>query len=269
LKLFNRQILENLKVGEQVVPGKTRGHSVVVGNYRAVPPEDCEYLLKKTCDWLNSSEWDQAPGSPGVTGIVKAIIAHLYIAWIHPFGDGNGRTARLLELQILLNSDIPTPAAHLLSNHYNLTRTEYYRQLDRSSKERDIVAFIKYALRGFVDGLGEQISKIREQIIDVSWENYIYEIYRDKDTKAQRRRRRLILDISKSSTPLEFKDIKQISPRIAEQYAQKSYRTVRNDFMELLKLDLVSIQEDGRFTANRRKILAFLPFKKATASRKK
>ncbi len=27
--------------------------------------------------------------------ILRAVLAHLYIAWIHPFGDGNGRTARL------------------------------------------------------------------------------------------------------------------------------------------------------------------------------
>ena len=73
------------------------------------------------CDWLNSNEWERVFGRNNVilTGIIKAIVAHLYIAWIHPFGDGNGRTARLLELQILLNSNIPTPAAHLLSNHYN------------------------------------------------------------------------------------------------------------------------------------------------------
>ena len=32
---------------------------------------------------------------------MSALLAHLYIAWIHPFADGNGRTARLLEYLIL------------------------------------------------------------------------------------------------------------------------------------------------------------------------
>lgn len=54
--------------------------------------------------------------------IFKAVVAHLYLAWIHPVGDGNGRTARLVEFQILLSSGVPSPAAHLLSNHYNQTR---------------------------------------------------------------------------------------------------------------------------------------------------
>jgi Fic family protein len=60
--------------------------------------------------------------------LMKAILTHLYIAWIHPFGDGNGRTARLAELQILLAAGMPMPASHLLSNHYNTTRTDLYRQ---------------------------------------------------------------------------------------------------------------------------------------------
>lgn len=65
--------------------------------------------------------------------ILKAIAAHLYLAWIHPF-DGNGRTARLMELRLLLAAGVTTPATHLLSNHYNLTRGEYYRQLDAASR---------------------------------------------------------------------------------------------------------------------------------------
>jgi Fic family protein len=98
------------------------------------------------------------------------VVAHLCLAWIHPFGDGNGRTARLVEFQILLGAGVPTPAAHLLSNHYNQTRTEYYRQLDRASKSGgEIVPFIEYAARGFVDGLREQLHKIRDQQWDVSW----------------------------------------------------------------------------------------------------
>src|SRR6185437_1256822 len=95
--------------------------------------------------------------------LFKAILAHLYIAWIHPFGDGNGRTARLVEFQILMQSGVPYPACHLLSNHYNKTRIRYYAELDRSSKaEEGVLSFIEYAVQGFVDGLREQVSYIRD-----------------------------------------------------------------------------------------------------------
>jgi Fic/DOC family len=52
---------------------------------------------------------DTSRDIPGTEILVKAILAHLYIAWIHPFGDGNGRAARLMELRILLEAGVPMP----------------------------------------------------------------------------------------------------------------------------------------------------------------
>jgi hypothetical protein len=97
--------------------------------------------------WLNA---DLNPplreDAPIPFAILKAIMAHLYLAWIHPFGDGNGRTARLLEFHILLEAGVPLPVAHLLSDHSNRTRAEYYRQLDRASKSGgDVLPFLSSA----------------------------------------------------------------------------------------------------------------------------
>ena len=123
IKNYNKLVLQGLSPGESVVPGQVRNYSIGVGGYRAAPAEDCEYLLQELCSWLNKFH---IPEDNRITfGIIKAIIAHVYFVWIHPFGDGNGRTARLIEFQILLEAGIPTPAAHLLSNFYNQTRTEY------------------------------------------------------------------------------------------------------------------------------------------------
>src|ERR1039457_4470003 len=43
-----------------------------------------------------------------------------------------GQFGRLAEVQALLAAGVPSPACHLLSDHYNLTRKEYLSQLDRS-----------------------------------------------------------------------------------------------------------------------------------------
>jgi Fic family protein len=199
---FNRLTLKELDLPEGVSPGKIRKYSVQVGNYRGAPAEDCRFLLQKMCDWLNDKGFSLGEEYKIAAGILKAIVAHLYIAWIHPYGDGNGRTARLLELQILLDAGVPSPAAHLPSNHYNLTRTEYYRQLSKASQTGDIVSFIKYALQGFVDGMVLQIEAIRIQALDVAWENYIHEFFKDKTGAAQERRRHLLLDLSKQPGPV-------------------------------------------------------------------
>ncbi len=156
---WNTLILKDLEVDEDVHPGEFRHDSRVVGNYRAPAAREVDLLVSRLCEWLNSGHFespDRRPEFRAALVVVKAVVAHLYFVWIHPFGDGNGRTARLLELQILLAAGFPTPTAQLLSNHYNQTRSEYYRQLQAASRTGDPVPFLTYALRGFVDGLAEQ-----------------------------------------------------------------------------------------------------------------
>ena len=198
-------------------------------------------------------------GSPLAAPILKAILAHLYLAWIHPFGDGNGRTARLLEYQILLSAGVPSPAGHLLSNHYNDTRSEYYRRLDRSSRVRGgDMEFIVYALQGFVDGLDSQIEEIREQILDTTWTNYVHAQFADKSGAVDTRRRHLALDLSKSDAPVPRAGIRTLTPRLAEAYLNRTAKTITRDVNYLKRMGLILEGKDG-ITANKRIVLSLLP----------
>ena len=132
IKWFNKMVLRRLVLPEDVVAGQVRTYSVGVADYRGAPHQDCEYLLERLCDWINSLKSQE---NSVAIAVIRGILAHLYLAWIHPFGDGNGRTSRLVEVQILLGVGMPTVACHLLSNHYNQTRSEYYRQLSLASKD--------------------------------------------------------------------------------------------------------------------------------------
>jgi len=214
--------------------------------------------LAKLCDWLNEMTF---PEGQEITGaILKAIAAHLYLAWIHPFGDGNGRTARLVEVQILLCSGVPAPAAQLLSNHYNQTRSEYYRQLQRSSKSGgDITGFLTYAVQGFRDGLREQIDAIRVQHIEVAWVNYVHESFQGLDGEVDRRRRRLILELSSMERAwVGVDELLTISGKVARDYFGRGAKTLQRDLEKLQEMTL--IERDGRrVRANKTAILAFLP----------
>src|SRR6266545_5306177 len=46
-----------LELEDHVVPGEIRHRSVVVGNYRGAPAQDCEYLIERLCDWLNGPDF--------------------------------------------------------------------------------------------------------------------------------------------------------------------------------------------------------------------
>lgn len=261
IKEYNRLVLKNLPHEQGVIPGEIRRYEVGVGRYRGAPSHDCAYLLQRLCDWLNS-DFTPEPGQEVAFGILKAIIAHIYIAWIHPFGDGNGRTARLIEFQILLASGVPDTAAHLLSNYYNETRSEYYRQLDIANKnDTGIFSFIEYALQGFVDGLKEQIHLIQGQQIRVHWVNYVHDRFRNKDSPPEIRRRRLVLDLSEKIDIVPVKEVRHVSPRIAEAYAGKTDKTVQRDLNLLQDMGLIERTQKG-VRAKPEIMRAFLPFKR-------
>ncbi|MDE2889834.1 MAG: Fic family protein [Gemmatimonadota bacterium] len=196
---INRAVLDKLNQQEGSIPGTIRTHSVGVGGrYRGAPAEDCEYLADKLCHWLRD-EFKVPEGEEITFAIIKAVLAHLYVAWIHPFGDGNGRTARLLELAILLQAGIPVPACHLLSSHYSATRAEYARQLARTSQSGgEIVPFLYYAVQGFLDGLNGQLEMIWKQHLDIVWRHHVYQHFPKQDTVDGKRRRDLLLELSKS-----------------------------------------------------------------------
>jgi len=227
--------------------------------YRGAPPEDCDYLLNRLCEWLNDPAFCPQNEGRVVYGLLRAILAHLYIAWIHAFGDGNGRTARLIEFEILTSSGVPSPAAHLLSNHYNQTRPEYYRRLDEASKSGgNIWPFVSYAVNGFTEGLKEQIKLIKEQQLTVAWRDYVYNVFHNKNSKTDERQRYLALDLSERVVAVPLAQIRDLSPRVAASYATKTPKTLLRDLVELQKLDLVEKTPQG-YRAKREIMLAFLP----------
>jgi Fic family protein len=197
-----------------------------------------------------------------IEGILKAIIAHLYIAWIHPFGDGNGRSARMLEFRLLMASGIPMTAAHLLTTHYNVTRTEYYQALASTSRtvNGDPVIFLIYALQGFVDSLDEQIKIILAEQLRVTWENYVHdEEFNGTLSNAQARQRDLLLELSEFSSPIAPNELKRrLSKNLWARYNQKNPRVFNRDINELVDRNLIVKTEKG-ISAAKGRMWAFLP----------
>ena len=258
---FNLQVLRGTQLRDGVAPGRFRTVSVVVGRYRAAPAEDCEYLLDRLMAWLNGPTFvHDDPEVQFALILAKAVYAHLYVAWIHPFGDGNGRTARLLEFVILASSGlVPVPAAHLLSNHYNLTRDRYYREIDLASRPGEsTLGFLSYAIEGFIDGIREVIGMVREQQIQVAWVNYIYGQFASQpNTKAADRQRSLVLAMPMDRAAPRG-DLEGLTPKIAKMYASAGPRVLPRDLNNLLKLGLIGRVGRG-YRARAEVVQAFLP----------
>lgn len=263
IKHFHHMIGKDLGDHFDAIPGRFREDRRHVGPYLTPDHKYIPELIKSLCDWLRK-EFHFNDGQGFRTAVIQAIVTHVYIEWIHPFGDGNGRTGRLLEFYILLRAGLPNIVSHILSNFYNLTRPEYYRQLDKARKKRDLTEFIQYALLGFRDGLKENLDLIQNSQLSIFWRHYIYETFADlKYTKktAFKRKRSLILQMPIGEA-FSLDELLLISPDIARKYAMLKRPTILRDLKELQELNL--LRKVGRnYVANTETLKAMMPGKKA------
>jgi len=260
LETLNEQVLEGLEREDWVQPGKFRRRAVGVGAYLGAPHDDVAFLTEMMADWLNGTDFKADPDDKRggfLRTLLRAVMAHLYIAWIHPFGDGNGRVARLVEFGILTAAGIPSVAAHLLSNHYNQTRSEYYRQLDAASRSGgDVRAFLCYAAQGFVDQLEEQLNMVRGQYFQNAWTVFVHEHFRHEHGQTAKRQRDLVLALPDVVVPRG--KVRHLTPTIAEAYAGKGSKTISRDLNALERLGLITREPTG-IRARTEVMLNFLP----------
>jgi Fic family protein len=262
LKELNQKVLQGTEHEPNAVPGEFREHSVGVPSYRAVPARDIEILVERLINWIEliTRGRDITDQNRFAQSVIGAIIAHVYLAWIHPFGDGNGRTARLVEAQILARSGkVPLPAINLLSDHYNRTRQKYFRAFDEARENRDLSSFIEYAVAGLLDGLREHVAHIRETQLDVAWRNYIHEIMGSQvDGESRRRRRDIVLALGRGSA-VNRADITTINADLRRAFAKRGDKTLTRDLNYLQQLELIRRPSRSLVEANWRLMEAFLP----------
>ena len=102
---------------------------------------------------------------------------------------------------------------------------------------------------------------IRELNFDTVWKDFVYSRFR-QHSAPRARQRRLVLDLSKVKENNGWVDaaIPQLTPRLAEEYARKTRKTLSRD-LNFLKEEQLIQRINGRVRANKDIVLAFLPRK--------
>lgn len=265
---YNKRILKDQITEPEVIPGQLRNYGVEVGKvYKGAPAKELPELMDKYIDFINNTLQTDDEQMMRPVLVLRAIMAHLYFAWIHPFGDGNGRTARLIESQLLYEAGFPSSTVGLLSDHYNRTRSQYYHILrDASAPTEDnistgyghgVCAFINYALQGLLEGIREQIEHIEAYYLQLSWNEYVHDVFATQPkTEAQHRRLALALQLEsrpQSPTALVAKD-----EQLLGMYLGQSERVLRRDIGALKQLGLAIPHKDG-YIANVYALIRMLP----------
>ncbi len=248
---FHRMVGKDLGEYFEAIPGKFREREVIVGTYRCPDHRDVLPLIEKFCNWQKEHfRWED--GNQRFSDIViQAIVAHVYLELIHPFSDGNGRTGRLLEFYILLRGGLPNISLQILSNHYNKTRPQYYKEISKVSELRSLSSFISYALTGLRDGLQETLQVIQDSLTKLTWKNYIYDKFSQLTGQKDviKRKRTLALNFPMDGAFL-LSEIPRLNVEIAYSYAAIPEKTLSRDLDELIGLKILK-KELQRYSCNK------------------
>jgi Fic family protein len=159
--------------GSQNFWGKIRTTGIQVVNqlgeaaFIGPEPQDIPKLLHRFSSWWNAE-------SCRLPAPIFAALAHLYFVNIHPFGDGNGRTARILAEKAITGND-----KDKIFRPYSLTseimshRSMYYTSLDKARQIEGISQFIDYILDRHMSAIKESFNIIqRKRTLKEFFERY-------------------------------------------------------------------------------------------------
>ena len=198
--------------------------------YEGPPASDVMRMMDSYVQWTNSiSE---------IHPLIKAALVHLYFVHIHPFDDGNGRSARALSNLFLMKQDYPFINFLAPSDYFDHHRAEYYKAIQNAETHgSDATFFILY----YLTALAEQLKNIQSEI--------------EKETKAKDIRDLLS---QKVHAKLDKKQVKalqwmlehpeKMTTRKYCKLGQCSDETARKDFNRLLEAGLIQKIGDGRTT---------------------
>jgi Fic family protein len=134
---------------EDVKVGDIQGGEVVVYHH---PPSwlQIEHEVEALLEWIEASKVrGDGPGDPWVHPVIQAGIAQHRLVWIHPFVDGNGRTARMFTTLLLYQRGYDFKYLFELSSYYSRDRDAYYAALRTADATDDYTEWLTYFLGGF------------------------------------------------------------------------------------------------------------------------
>lgn len=160
IKEVNILVLKKIK---DDIAGKYRAGQVIVGDY--LPPE----YFKVPSLMQEFVEWMLHPQPPNLSPILYTGIAHYEFVAIHPFGDGNGRTARILTTLMLIQNGYDMTSFFALESFYNRDRKAYYEALNSADKYRieeqpDLTGWLEYYVNGMLIESARAHAKIEEMM---------------------------------------------------------------------------------------------------------
>lgn len=199
-----------------------------------------EKALNSFIKWYNgkSNNVDDDP-------VIKALLSHYYLTEIHPFFDGNGRTARAIEAFCLLSKRVlHSHIFHILANFWIRNREKYLAELRDVRTTCNTTNFVKFGLRGLIEELEYIKEKIRRKVSILMFIDYVHYLERENKEVPHKVSKRMVhfLENLVSMGKTSLKDFVSSAP-ITALYSQVSNSTKTRDLQKLEKNELIKITQ--------------------------
>jgi Fic family protein len=204
----------------------------VTGEIFYMPPtcDKLEQLMSDFCEFANHKSEIEF-----IHPIIKGIILHFLIGYIHPFVDGNGRTARAIFYWYLISQGYWLVEYMSISKIIIRAPAQYAKAyLHCEYDDNDLTYFIEYNLRSMDLALISLQSYIKRKVMEK--ENLFYLIQNENVNERQAELLRgLIVDNKKGFT------IKEVQGRF-----NISYQTARTDLLGLENIGYIKERKFGK-----------------------
>jgi len=186
--------------------------------------------------WLNKT----GTGILSTHVIVKAIMAHYYLTEIHPFADGNGRTARALEALVLYVNGVNTYCFWALSNFWSTHRDQYIMHLGDIRDTCKPWDFLIWGMKGYlheITRIKNLVLKKVKQLMLMDYTKYLVDTKNKQKVKLNTR----IVDVLRILVRLERISFSkfQSSPEVQALYKNVSATTKYRDFKKMEQNGLI------------------------------
>ena len=143
-------------------------------------------------------------------GIIQALAAHYHLGAMHPFGDGNGRTARAVEAFMLRQAGVNDRVMVSLSNYYYNHKEEYLAALFESRQSgHDLTPFLRFALPAVAErcnAVAGQILVNHKRVLFREFARSLFGQLRSPRRRVLAERQLQMLETLLDSSPIELVD---------------------------------------------------------------
>ena len=173
--------------------------------------------------------------------LIQAIAIHYHLAAMHPFLDGNGRTARAVEALMLQRAGLRGTVFIPMSNYYNRAQDLYLSKLaETRHKSHDLTSFLIFALRGIESESSRLAQTLAQAVSKGIFQNFLNEL---RVTLARTRKRvivrRQLMLLGHLLDRNQWVDIPSLATKLRDHYQ------TRKDPVAALRRDLARLEALG------------------------